>query len=87
MITEEQHQQWKKDLEELFEVKVENKRLRKALIDHRRDLHCSSKRPCETCRNSAKALGIKVPDQCAREDWDEKALKEKTDERRSNWAG
>ena len=41
--------------------------LREALFQHRADLHGYSKRPCATCRNSAKALGISklVPDSCS----------------------
>lgn len=41
--------------------------LREALFQHREDLHQYSKRPCATCRNSAKALRITalVPDSCS----------------------
>ena len=48
--------------------------LRAALIEHRADLHNRSKRPCPTCRQSAQALGIKVPDTCAYPDTDRAAL-------------
>lgn len=43
------------------------KGLREALFQHREDLHQYSKRPCPTCRNSAKALGLTglVPDSCS----------------------
>lgn len=53
--------------------------MRAALIAHRADLHCWSSRPCPTCRDSAKALGIhgKVPDICARGDTDRAALSPK----------
>ena len=47
---------------------------RKALIAHRTDLHCGSSRPCETCHQSAKALGINVPDRCAQIKTDREAL-------------
>jgi len=33
MITEKQHQEWKKDLEELHKLRAENKRFRDALED------------------------------------------------------
>jgi hypothetical protein len=52
----------------------ENERLRAALIAHRADLHMGSSRPCPTCRESAKVLGIKVPDRCAIADVDTLAL-------------
>lgn len=54
--------------------KAENTRLRKALIQHRGDLHCGSGRPCGTCKQSAEALGIDVPDRCAQGHIDNKAL-------------
>ena len=38
--------------------------LRAALIEHRRDLHQGSGRPCPTCRQSAKALGKGAPGGC-----------------------
>jgi hypothetical protein len=49
----------------------------KALIGHRKDLHGYSRRPCPTCRASAKALGIEklVPDSCAYYDEDVAALR------------
>ena len=54
---------------------ADNAKLVEALFDHRADLHCYSKRPCPTCRNSAEVLGItnKVPYTCAREETDSKA--------------
>jgi len=60
--------------------------LRKALLEHRADLHCYSSRPCPTCRQSAEVLGIagKVPDSCAKGIWDEKALKEGEDVLQNN---
>lgn len=54
--------------------------LRSALIEHRMDLHCGSSRPCPTCRQSAQALGIKVPDRCAVIELDKKALAETKEE-------
>ncbi len=44
--------------------------LKKVLFGHRWDLHCGSNRPCGTCRESARALGLDVPDQCAAERFD-----------------
>ena len=61
--------------ERIKELKCEIEELRGALLQHREDLHNYSKRPCPTCRRSAAALNIKVPDQCARVDWDKQALK------------
>ena len=58
---------------------AENVRLRAALINHRADLHSGSSRPCETCRQSAAALGISVPDKCARGSLDAAALLEVVD--------
>ena len=51
--------------------------LTEALYQHRHDLHGRSNRGCETCRKSAIALGIQdlVPGQCARVDYDKKAIK------------
>jgi len=43
----------------------ENMALRLALLEHRADLHHYSGRPCPTCRQSAKALGLDAPDSCA----------------------
>ncbi len=50
---------------------------RAALIAHRADLHQGSNRPCATCRNSAKVLGIDrfVPDHCASAETDREALR------------
>ncbi len=50
--------------------------LRGALIVHRADLHSGSTRPCSTCQQSARALGIEhlVPNGCARSDTDREAL-------------
>lgn len=62
---------------EIEKLKAENEKLRDALLQHRADLHCGSSRPCETCRNSAKVLGLDVPDQCARDYWDKEALEAK----------
>lgn len=57
---------------------AENERLREALLQHRRDLHQYSSRPCPTCRKSAEVLGLKgVPDSCARPESDAAALEEK----------
>lgn len=53
---------------------AENHRLRAALLQHRADLHQWSQRPCPTCRHSADVLGLKVPDGCARKEWDEAAI-------------
>lgn len=48
-----------------LEARIEE--LREALFQHRADLHGYSRRPCATCRNSAKVLGISdlVPDSCS----------------------
>jgi len=54
--------------------------LTEALVQHRADLHGSSTRPCATCRKSAIALGIKVPDACAERNTDKKALATKEEE-------
>jgi hypothetical protein len=62
---------------ELAAAKQGLERLREALLGHRWDLHHGSKRPCPTCRQSADALGLKVPDQCARRKVDEAALDQK----------
>ena len=51
-----------------------NAELREALIAHRLDLHCRSKRPCSTCEQSARALGIDVPNHCAFPESDNPAL-------------
>ncbi len=48
--------------------------LKRVLLNHRWDLHGRSKRPCQTCRESAEVLGLDVPDQCARIDYDKQAL-------------
>jgi hypothetical protein len=48
--------------------------LEQALLAHRADMHEGSNRPCPTCRQSAKALGLKVPDRCARGEDDKAAL-------------
>lgn len=60
---------------DLIDAEKEIEELREALLQHREDLHQSSTRPCPTCRKSAKILGLKVPDQCARRRWDKEALK------------
>lgn len=60
---------------QIRELEAKKEELRGALLQHREDLHGYSKRPCPTCRRSAAALDIKVPDQCARVDWDKQALK------------
>lgn len=54
----------------------DNARLRAALIAHRADMHHPSKRPCQTCKDSAVALGIdaKVPNSCADRHADKQAL-------------
>ena len=59
---------------DLRDTREEITRLREALLAHRADLHEYSKRPCPTCRQSAKVLGIKVPDSCARAASDRAAL-------------
>ncbi len=62
---------------EAIEVLAETElKLRKALIEHRADLHGWSSRPCPTCRESAEVLGIAgmVPGCCARGDTDRDAL-------------
>ncbi len=55
-------------LKEIEGLETEIADLREALFQHRTDMHQSSKRPCDTCRNSAKALGLTglVPSGCAR---------------------
>lgn len=50
--------------------------LRAALIAHRADLHGHSHRPCATCRQSARALRIDVPNHCAHPQSDREALGE-----------
>jgi len=57
------------------QLQAENERLKAALIQHRADLHCGSGRPCGTCKQSAEALGIDVPDRCAQAHIDKQALK------------
>ncbi len=57
-------------------LQTKNERLKKALLGHRWDLHNGSARPCATCRESAEALDLKVPNRCAKERWDREALKE-----------
>jgi len=57
------------------QLEAENERLKAALIQHRADLHCGSGRPCGTCKQSAEALGIDVPDRCAQAHIDKQALK------------
>ncbi len=52
----------------------EKRELKKALIGHRWDLHDGSKRPCATCRESARVLGLEVPNGCAKERWDKEAM-------------
>ena len=59
-------------------LRAEIKRVRKALLEHRWDLHHRSSRPCPTCRESAEALGLKVPNECAKMCWDKEAI-EKAD--------
>ncbi len=59
---------------DIRQIQAENKELRGSLLQHRGDLHCGSIRPCGTCRRSAKILGLNVPNQCAREYWDKRAL-------------
>ena len=60
---------------EYDKLQAENERLKAALIQHRADLHCGSGRPCGTCKQSAEALGIDVPDRCAQAHIDKQALK------------
>ncbi len=74
-------------VEELLELEAKNERLEEALLQHRQDLHQGSTRPCPTCRKSAEALGLKVPDQCARERWDKQALNERRKSDRSKRNG
>lgn len=64
-------------------LEAENIRLRQSLINHRADLHNYSKRPCPTCRESAKVLGIagKVPDCCAQTETDAAALRSPKEDR------
>lgn len=71
------HSQWCKS-EEVDRLEKERDAYRSALLAHRADLHNYSSRPCPTCRKSAESLGIKskVPNSCARGDWDLDALKE-----------
>lgn len=59
------------------QLQFENEELRGALLQHREDLHGASTRPCPTCRRSAKALGLEVPNECAKGEWDRKALETK----------
>ena len=61
--------------EQIKQLQAENERLKAALIQHRADLHCGSGRPCGTCKQSAEALGIDVPDRCAQAHIDKQALK------------
>ena len=56
-------------------LKAKIKELRTVLIAHRADLHQGSSRPCGTCQDSAKALGIVVPGRCAQQHIDKVALK------------
>jgi hypothetical protein len=42
----------------LAQAEAERVRLQEALWQHRIDLHEYSRRPCETCAKSARALGI-----------------------------
>ncbi len=60
-------------------LKAKIKELRTVLIAHRADLHQGSSRPCGTCRDSAKALGIIVPDRCAQSHTDKAALEKLND--------
>lgn len=62
-------------IDEIQQLKVENEELREALLQHRMDLHQRSGRPCPTCRRSAKILGLDVPSECAKGEWDKQALK------------
>ncbi len=64
------------DARRFAEQKKYIKQLEDALLSHRWDLHQGSNRPCPTCRESASALSLKVPDQCARKEWDAEALKD-----------
>ena len=61
--------------EDRVKLQADKAKLVEALFDHRADLHCYSRRPCPTCRNSAEVLGItdKVPYCCARQETDDKA--------------
>ncbi len=55
----------------------ENRALRKALLEHRADLHQGSSRPCPTCRESAEALGLTdPPSRCAPMDRSLRELRE-----------
>jgi len=58
-------------------LRIKIRTLRRALINHRIDLHNRSNRPCPTCRDSARALGIIVPDMCAHPESDRAALEGK----------
>ena len=55
--------------------------LRRALIEHRRDMHGGSRRPCGTCQESAQALGIRVPDHCAYAEFDKPQFVEQGNQR------
>jgi len=80
-LTEPEDRVWYRDgdiaVQELNKLDKRIKELEEALFQHRWDMHYPSDRPCPTCRQSAKALRLKVPDHCARKELDEKSLKGK----------
>lgn len=63
--------------EAIRQLQAKNEKLKDVLFQHRWDLHQGSGRPCPTCRQSAEALGLNVPNQCAEERFDRQALKDK----------
>ena len=59
MITEKQHQEWKKDLEELHKLRAENKKLREAIEGALRISDLWTLKEVETMfEDEAKALEI-----------------------------
>jgi hypothetical protein len=62
--------------EEIARLKERVAELERVLLAHRADLHEFSQRPCPTCRDSAKVLGIHdlVPGCCAQMRTDAMAL-------------
>lgn len=57
-MTDEQHKQWKKDLEELHELRTENKELREAMLN----MCFCKRRICKRC-----GFVEEIPDRCKNE--------------------